>query len=348
MSKMRLTWMSAVLALLCSCTHNPPREPASYKGQYNPEHTQLLKLAAENGLFFQIPESVIRDQPVKTIGDRCRKTEEGDWAEQIYDTLRVIQQNPSLGRKVHAIEFRRGDRPWAEISKDLDGAVQLVLSYSKTESRVRINSLSEIPCATGDMELVGKEMTVTNYEWPTASAIASVLSGVPHRPVVERYNVDKSFMVWLAERMTIFRLTPELAFEKTHTGESLLPVFFAQMSKEIQPGHPAVEFWLHEISQRSRIGQSIMFMGLKKDLYGSIGIQVDSAGKFARKMNGFIDPSYPYLSYKVENNTFAITSLQSLDRCMSGLMSTYRSPMSLMGSFETDPDSFLFPGHHCP
>lgn len=349
MSKLRLTWMSAALLLLVACTHSPPRMPANIKAEFNAEKTRLLRLAADHGVLFQIPESVIRDLPSKSAGDRCRKTENGQWAQQVYSILETFQQFPTYAQKIHVIEFKRGDRAHAEISRDLDGATHLVVSYSKVESRQRIHSLSDIPCSGASMELVGRDMVVTEFEWPDTSMITKVLASLPNRPDVARFRIDPTFLRWLADRMTIFRLTPELAFEKTHLGEPLLPVYFAQMSREIQSPHPAIEFWLHEISQRSRLGQDILFFGLKKDLQGSLGIQVDSAGKFARKMNGFVDPSYPYLSYRVENdNGFNITHLDTLNQCLGELMRTYRSPLASMGSFETDADSFLFPGHHCP
>lgn len=345
-----LTWMSVLMALsLGACSHsNKSRTPANFRGTYNADHTRLLRVAAENGILFQVPDSVIRDLPQKSAGEGCRSNMDGPWSEEIYKTLRILQQNPRLSQRVHVIELRRGDRPQAEISKDLDGAVTLVLSYAKVENRERIHSLSDIPCTNGNMDLVGREMTVSSFEYPNEFNIVSLLSSLPDRPKVDRLSIDTGFLIWLADRMTIFRFSPDLSFEKTHTGQPLLPVYFAQMRNDILQRHNAVEFWMNEISKRSRAAQSLMFFGLKKDLQGTLGVQVDSAGKFSRRMNGLIDPTYPYLSYRVENNTFAITRLQQLDSCLGELMRTYQSPMSVMGTFEMDANSFLFPGHHCP
>lgn len=350
MSKFKLPYAAALFVLLAACTHSPmKRTPALETLSFDTERVQLLRLAAENSLLFQIPDATIRDLPVQFVGDNCRQTGEGPWAQYLYSTLRIIQKNPALAQKIHLIEFQRGDSPRADLSKDLDGAVHLVLSYSKVETRHRINSLSDIPCASGDMTLIGKDKTVATFEWPSVQAITKVLTQASPRPPVERFEIDKSFALWLADRMSILRLTPELSFEKTHLGDPLLPLFFAQISHELHSAHPAVDFWMHEISRRSKLGQSVIFFGLKKEADGLIGIEVESKGKFARKLNGLIDPSYPYLSYRLENQGgFTITPLQDLENCMDKLMASYKSPMSFMGTFETDAESFLFPGHHCP
>jgi hypothetical protein len=340
------------LFLLClaACTSSPIRLPAAKQNAYNVENVRLLKLAANNGILFQMSDAVLRDVPHKAMGDRCRKSTEAVWPEKIYTTLQVFEQNPAFLQKVHTIEFKRGDETKAEISKDLDGAVSLILAYSKKEVRERINSLSDIPCADGDMEMVGRDMSVTMLDWPTSAAISTALSNAADRGTVERFNFDRRFISWLADRATIYRLTPDAAFEKTPTGQPLLPNVMAILSEQLStPGidTAGIDYWLKEISNRSNLGSSVKFFGLKKDLQLHSGIQVDSAGKITRKLAGHADPTYPYLSYRIENNGFIVSTLAELNTCLTNLTSTYRSPLSSMGSFDMDADSFLFPGHQC-
>lgn len=348
-TEIRLLIFAAFVALVAACTSSPTREPQAVKPEYNPVRVALLKTAAQHGLLFQISDAVIRDVPLKDAGEKCRRTSEGPWVEKVYSTLEVLDREPALLEKIHVVEFRRGDAPKAEISKDLDGATTLLISYSKSETRERINTLSDIPCSDGDMSLIGKEMTVTDFKWPVPAEITSVLYGLPDRPQVDRFDFDRRFPAWLADRMAMFRLTPEIAFEKTPTGQPLLVTALARLSEEVttNPNQKALEFWMKEISSRSHLGASVKFFGLTRDLQMSTGLHVDSVGKFARKMNGLSDPTYPYVSYKLESGSYITGSLGQLGSCLNEFMSTYRSPMSSMNMYDMDPDSFLFPGHSC-
>lgn len=333
--------------IVTGCQHSPLRLPSSFsKPVYDAKRVQLLKVAAEHGVFFLIPETVIRDLPVRSAGDKCRKTEEGQWIENVYSTLAVLKQNPALADKIHMIEFKRGDRAQAEVSRDLDGVATLILYYSRIETRDKIRFISDIPCS-GDLEQIGKDLSVTKFEWPTRGAISMLLHAQPERASVERMNIDKRFPIWLAEHMTLFRITPELTFEKTPQGESLLPVALTTLANELPANQDQLEYWLSEISKRSKIGGSVKFFGLKKDLLGSTGLQVDTAGKFVRKMNGYSDPTYPYVSYKVDNGAYVFAGLAELRNCLGELSDTYRSPLSLLTAFDSDPESFMAPGYHC-
>lgn len=349
-SSLRFVFVFVIAALIGACTHSPPRMPQSTPANYNPAHVRLIKMAAENGLFFQISDAVIRDVPSRSAGDQCRRMGEAPWIDQLYATLEVFEKEPRLLSKVHIVEFRRGDKSKAEISKDLDGAVTLVISYAKTETRQRIESLSDIPCSNSNLDMMGKDVVATAFEWPTPAQIAAPMQSLEDRPPVERLNVDRRFLVWLGERLTLFRLTPELAFEKTPNGKSLLPEAFRQWASEVGGGAntDALDYWLREISLKSKLGAGVKFFALKRDNEMSTGIAVDSVGKFARKMSGSADPTAPYLSYKLESGSFVIAGLRELAPCLNELMSTYRSPLSSMTNYELNPESFLFPGHSCP
>ena len=172
---------------------------------------------------------------------------------------------------------------------------------------------------------------------------------MPARPKVERFAVQPDFLVWLANRLTIFRLTPDVAFEKTLDGSSLLPAVTSQMALELASGEDqsALEYWLVEINKRSKIGATLNFFGIHKDANLSRGIAVDSIGVFARKLGGLSDPTYPYITYRANNAGFTIGSLNDLNQCLMDFSGKYRSAISNIGNFDTDPDSFLYPGYSC-
>lgn len=339
------------ISLFAACTGAPKREPQSTLPSYNSERVRLLRLAAENGVLFSIPDSVLRDVPVYSAGDRCRKFSEGPWLEKVYGVMSVFERQPQLLGKIHVIEFRRGDRAGVELSKDLvDNAVTLTVSYAKVVRTQTIETLSDIPCPDGDMSLLKKDVTHTDFEWPDARSIAAALAAAEDRPKVERYDFDRRFLIWLAERMTILRLTPELAFERSPNGQPLIALMLGRLSEDLaQHGAPpSLEYWLKEISERSRMGAGLKFFSVVRDRQLSTGLSVESAGKFARRMNGYSDPTAPFISYKVENGGYVMADLPQLETCLARLTSTYRSPLSSMSNYDMDRDSFMFPGHSCP
>lgn len=345
----RLCFGLLALLILNACGHKDLRQPASVEPTYNPEKVRLLRQAADAGILIQIPDSVLRDIPGRQVGEKCRTTEESPWTRQLFAVLEIFDKQPGLRDRVHVIEFRRGDQPTAEISKDLDGAVTLVVSYVKVETREKIENVDDIPCSQGDADLIGKELTVTSFAWPQNNQLANALRGLDSRPTVDRFQFDRKFVIWLADHLAFFRLTPDLAFEKTPTGEPLLPYVMTELSRQVSTGATVahVAYWYREISLKSKLGGGVKFFGLKRDLSLSHGLQVDSAGQFARKMNGFHDPTYPYLSYRVDNNAYSMVGLGQLNSCLQKLMDIYRSPLSSMTTFELDPGSFMYPGHHC-
>lgn len=342
--------VAALVALLGSCTTISNRLPASNAAiAYNPQHVKLLRTAAEHGVLFQIADSVLRDIPSRSAGDKCRKSGDAPWADKVFEVLGAMNADPSLFDKAHIVEFRRGDRADVEVNKDLDGATYLSVLYTKTESREQIRQLGDIPCAAQDMGLLGKEVTAVRFDWPAVERIAAVLREMPARPDVERLTFDRRFPIFLADQLSLFRLTPELAFEKAPDGSALLVQAFKKYADElaVTPQLPHVQYWAREISAKSKLGTSVKFFGLKKDNGMSRGIQVDSPGSFARKMSGTADPTYLYVSYRNENGGISMASLADLNSCLAKLSDVYRSPLALMTSYDLEPESFLYPGHHC-
>lgn len=346
----RILFAAFAASLFVACSHTEIRMPAAAEAPtYNPQRVKLLKTAAENGILFQIPDSAIRDVPVRQLGERCRRAGESQWAENLYGILDIIDRNPAYSNKIHVIEFKRGDQPKVEISKDLDGATYLTVMYSKIETREKANTLEDIPCAESDMSLLGKDVTVTSFVWPTRERISSFLGDLQDRPSTDRFNFDRQFITWLASQMTIFRLSPEIAFEKTPAGQPLLAYAMSQFSNQMANGkrYPELEFWMREISLRSTQGKMAKFFGLRRDTSLAHGLQVDTLGEFVRSLNGFSDPSYPYVSYKLENGEYQMAGLDQLNQCLGGLTSIYRSPVASMTNYNREPASFMSPGHQC-
>lgn len=335
---------------LISCTTISNRLPAASSAPpYDSAHLKLLKNAAEHGVLFQISDAVVRDVPIRQVGEKCRKAGESAWSEKVFAVLQTMNSEAGLYDKVHIVEFKRGDQPGVEINKDLDGTSYLSVSYAKVESREPIRQMGDIPCAEQSMDLLGKDVTVIRYDWPANELIASALRDLPERADVERFRFDHRFTMFLADHMTVFRLTPELAFEKTPDGSPLITQAFKKYADELaaNPPLPHMSYWMREISAKSKLGSNLKFFGLKKDLGLSRGIQVDSAGTFARKLSGMADPTYLYVSYRTENGGVSLSSLSDLNSCLGKLSDIYRSPLALMTSYDLEPESFLYPGHHC-
>lgn len=345
-------FLAVVTVAATACQHSMIREPQAVVASYDTERVEILKSAVESGLYLVVPDAVMRDIPARQVGDKCRRTEESPWMEKAYSVLGLFHRQPELYTKVHFVEFRRGDRPGVDISNDLDGARYLVINYAKVQKRRTVNTLAEIPCADGEMDLIGKEMMVTEFEWPNSMQIVSVLEAQPTRALVPRLAFDRKFLVWLAERLTVFRFSQELVFEKNAKGDPLLVEGLHQMSKELESNPQqlrALEFWLKEINDRSRQGGFIKFFALKRDLKLSTGLQVDSAGNFkhSRKMQGYADPTYPFLSYRTDNGAFVFTGLPQLESCLQRLQRTYLGSSRSPTRYDTDADAFMHPGYFC-
>ena len=335
---------------LTACQQSPKREPQSIAYSYDVGQVKLLRAAVENGVYFIVTDAVMRDVPAKQMGDRCRKSEDSPWLEYTYETLQTFYRRPELYSRVHFIEYRRGDAPGVEVSNDLDGARHLIVSYTKLEKRKILNSLTELPCESGDFDAVGKELVMTSFEWPTQAQVAGALAALDPRARVTRLEFNPKFLLWLADRMTFFRFSQELVFEKNAVGEPLLVASFEQYAKELATNNgklPAVEFWLREISDRSRQGHVLKFFGFKRDLQLSTGIQVDSTGSFSRKLNGYADPTYPYASYRTENGLYLYSNLKQLNNCLLDFQKQYLGSSRKPARLETDRDSFLYPGYFC-
>lgn len=345
-------WLSfiVILILFSACSLAPLRQPASSSDVYNTHNTQLLRLAAQYGILFMLPDNIFKEVPSSQTSEQCKKYGQPIWEHKIYDLLETFAGQPKLFEKFHVIEFRRADVPKAEITEDLDGTTYLVLNYSKGEERRKVQGPQDSPCKdTGNFSLESTLIS-TVYKWPTDDQILPLLNMQKNKKNLPRFSFNTDFFKYLAERQTILRLTSDLAFEKTPEGNAFLPAAIANLSQEImdqQKQYPYLDFWFSEITAKSNIGRNLKFFAIKRDPNQAHGIQVDSAGKYARKINGTPDMPYPYVSYRIEQGRFQMTSIEQLNTCLEKLYSIYLNPVRRMASIEIDADSFLYPGHHC-
>lgn len=334
---------------LVGCFSKPVdiRVPAS-TSVYNSEKVELLKKAADAGILFQISDSALRDVPSRQVTERCRKVDEAMWSEKFYETMRLITSKPQYSKKLHVIEFKRGDSAKVEISKDLDGVTYFQLAYGKVETRESVKRADDLPCADRPVDLVGKDLVTVEYNWPTREQQLEALDKAPDKPDSDRFKFDHTFIRFLAEKQTVFRLNSDIAFEKSAAGHNLLRAFMTKMSQDIKENspHDDFDFWSHELSVKSKQSTNLKFFTLKRDIGLAHGIQVDSGGKFARKINGFSEPTYFYMSYRAENGAFFLPSLKELNQCLHEL-SSIAGTADYKNTFDMDPDSFLYPGHHC-
>jgi hypothetical protein len=348
---MRRVWFG--IAVFCSamvmigCVSTTLRLPASFKPKYNSKVVISLKSAALNGVLFQVSDSVFRDVPGKQI-EHCRKSEAPNWSTEFISFLDLMDHNPQYYNKFYIVDFKRGDKAKAEITKDIDGLSYLNITYAKRESREKITMSTNLPCADSNSDYIDKDLVSTFIDWPSADEINTVLKEAPNKPKIERFQFNTDFLVFLAERQTILKINPEVAFERSYHGDYLLSTWLEKMSQEIKdPGADLdfINYWLKEISSRSNQAKVIQFFGLHPESAASYGVQVDTAGKLTRKLNSYQEPTYLFMSYQEKDGEYIYPTLKDLNVCLQNLLGTYRNPMSMGMTYESDEDSFLAPGY---
>jgi hypothetical protein len=345
---MRRSFAAALVfcsVVFLGCASSTLRLPASFKPSYNSKIVTSLKTAALNGVLFQVQDSVFRDVPVRQV-DRCRKTEAPTWTAQFIGLLDLMDHNPQYYNKFYIVDFKRGDHAKAEITKDIDGLTYLSLTYAKKENREKVSTLTDIPCGDSAAGLLGKDLVTTSIDWPGIDEISKVLKEAGERPKIERFQFNTDFLVYLAERQTVLKINPEVAFERTFQGDYFLAGWLEKKAQELKT--PAdldfINYWLKEISSRSNQAKSIQFLGLHSETRVSYGVQVDSVGKFNRRINNYQEPTYIFMSYREKNGDYLSSNLKDLNKCLQTLLGSYRS----MGvGFDSDGDSFLAPGYSC-
>lgn len=338
-----------LLLLTTACVNTPIRLPASFKPRYDGNIVTALHSAAINGILFQFNDSVFRDVAFQQV-DRCRKTETPEWSKTFLQLLDTLNKNPQYYMKFHMVEFKRGDHAKAEIVKDIDGLSTLTISYAKKEVRDHVTASTVMPCGDSVSDNLGKEIVTATVEWPTQADLVSVLDSAAAKSKIARFDFNTDFLAYLADRQTILKINPEVAFERTFEGNYFLKGWLQEMAEELKDPKTNLDFlnyWLKEISLKSSQAHQIEFFGLHPENPVSYGIEIDSAGKFARKINNLQDPTYVFMSYGQTNGDYVYDGLQDLNDCLRQLTGIYTNPLEMGGSLESDPDGFLAPGYSC-
>lgn len=327
--------------ILLSCQSTPDRLPANQNFTYDMQKVSLLKWAAHNRILVQIHDKSFQHVTRSTVDASCGTLGEPAWSELITLALQTLQQESKKSAlAVHVIDIRPGLEPVVDSSQDLDGLTYLNLEYAeKSESRT-ITDIHQIPCENRTPTMIGQIRTDLSFQLPKASQIQAHLKKMKPSKTPERWQFKTQFLEALAERLTIFKLTPDVSFEKSFDGQSLIVHFMAKMNEEIKTGWPqTLSYWLNEINQRSHSGSYLNLFSLHSDKGMSYGI-----GTF----DGSQGVAYPFLSYKIDAGRFLLTDLKQLDRCLNDLTMRYRRSLASIGSdISTAPQSFLAPGFSC-
>lgn len=330
--------------IICGCSSNILRLPASSKIKYDPERVRLLTEMAEQGVLFQIDDDIMKDVPNVQISEFCNYVDDITWGEQFYSILKIFDRNPNLYKKIHVIHLRRGDEPKVEIEKDWDGASHLVLNYQKIQTREPNTNEWRRKCESfGEQR---DQVTITKMQWPEFDQIADYLSKQPDKTKVPRFSFDTKILIYLAQRLTVFRLSPALAAEKSLDETVILPEVLNRLSSDVKEDKgktvkfESVDAWLYEIDNKSRLGKHIKFFtSLQSQSLGS-GIGIEGAERnLASSMNQSLAATYLHVSYRSRGGKYEYSSMKDLDSCLKKF-----NPPS---HFSTKPERFMYPGHSC-
>ena len=326
--------------LLSACQSHHPRTPSSETSSFDPKKVALLKWAAKNKVLFQIDENSFQHISSSSIDSTCTKLSTPAWSETILSSLENLRKLSNSKVNVHILDIKMGSEPAASVTQDLDGLTYLTLQYAEKTKSEKIHSLKDIPCDKKDAQFIGQNRIDKFYVMPNASQIRTALASVKDGKTPERWSFNPEFLSLLAENMTLFRLTPDVSFEKSFDGKSLLSHFLNQQAQKISTSKTeALHYWLSEINQRSHSGSYLNLFTLKSDKNLTTGITThqNSSGV-----------AYPFMSYKIEDGQFLISDLSKLERCLNELKMRYRRSLASIGSdLSTHSDNFLYPGYTC-
>jgi hypothetical protein len=332
-------------ALLCSCSTNLLRLPASSRSTYDGERVRLLQDLAKQGILFQIDDDVVKDVPRAEISEYCNYADDVSWGDQFFNILKVFDRNPALYKKIHVIHLRRGDTPTVEISREWDKAAYLILSYQKVQKREANSDDWRRKCESfGEQR---DQVTLTQMQWPSHDDISNFLMKQPDKEEVPRFTFDTRILSHLAQRLSIFKLTPSLAAEKSLHEVVILPEVLNRLSEEVRiekgksvQRFEAVDYWLSEIDRGSRLGKHLKFFTVLQAQSLARGIGVDGAERnLASTLNQQFATTYLYISYRSRGGEYQYSSLNDLNRCLDA----FKPP----GHFSTKPEKFMYPGHNC-
>ncbi|MBS1969404.1 MAG: hypothetical protein JSU04_03820 [Bdellovibrionales bacterium] len=338
------------ICFAAGCVSSNIRLPASFKPKYNNSTVELLKAAAKNGIVFQVSDTVFRDVPARQV-DRCRKADAPTWSAMLTDLLTMLKEKDKEAyyNKFHIVDIKRGDKARAEISEDLSHVTYLTITYAKRETREKMTSTTTVPCYDSGTDYEGKDLITTNIDWPNIEEMKLALKQAPNKKDVPSFQFNTDFLTFLAERQAILKIGPEVPYAKSKDAEPYLKLWLEKMATEIKEPNNIeyISYWLKEINTHSRQASSIQFFGLYREGDAAHGVQVDTVGKYSRKLNSYQEPTYMFMSYGEVGGDTVTDDLKDLNACLRTLTGIYSNPLAMGTQLEADGDSFLSPGYSC-
>ena len=357
MTQKRILLFNLVFASFISiygCVSQDLRLPATAGEVYkNTDLQQSLMMAAQNNILFVVSPEALTDLEKTEVDLKCRSFENPFWSEKLSVYLNFMRQHPEWYSRFHVLEIKKGDQAQVQMQKDLDGASVLSIQYVMTEVRGKVSYKTQLPCEGRLAESIGKDIIKTNFEFPTTEAFAKLLSDSPDRARIDRFQFANDFLMYLAERGTIFKFGHEQSFEKNSKGQHIMAMALNQMAAEVNSKNMGyLNLWLKKINQNSRQAELIQMFGLVNDNEIKAGVRVDSQGEFARKTMGQPDLTYLYMTFKLDGDDVKVTSLDGFNRCLQAqakdlnpdLLGNFRNPA---GKGDEARDSYLSPGFNC-
>ncbi len=330
-----------LLGFLFGCASGFLRMPASVTLNYDNEHVRLLTAAAQEGILFQFDDEFLKDVPSAQISEICNYSQVEEWGSQFYSILRMFDRDPEFFKKIHIIQFKRGDKPAADITRELDGTSYLILTYQKIQKRENISDEWRRKC--DGFSASRDQVILTKMDWPSSDEIQKALQKLPSKSEIPRFTFDRSFLVFLAQRKTVLRIPPSLTAEKSFpTMAPVLPQILNQLAQQSRAArYKYLDYYLQEIDQKSRLGSQIKFFSILQDQRLDRGLSLDSVSRSV--VSSIAQPltsTFLFISYRSRGGEYEYSSLQDLDQCLKTF-----NPVSSEISYKSE--RFLHPGFSC-
>ncbi len=303
------------------CVSSTLRFPSSTDEIYGYKHLkQNLLLAAQNNVLFHIPEETLFETEKNEIDARCKEVQKPFWTEKLSVYLNMMQTNPEWFSRFHVIEIKKGDTPKVVLENDLDGAAILSIQYGKVESRGIVNLKTNMPCGKGRIaEYLGKEITKTQFDFPSVPDVRKILSSAGTRKTVKRFDFSNQFISYLAERGFILKFNHEISFEKNTMNKFVFVEVLNKLSRELgkRKDNKHVNLWMKILNDARKSDEIIQMFSLENQK------QLKSGLKFSVNENHTESESYPYLymSYNVDNEVITASNMTDLNECLAQIPS---------------------------
>ncbi len=341
-----------------SCVTNELRMPSSTNEVYkNSEMRQALLLAANNKILFHLPKETLIDAEKKEVDMKCRQFEEPIWSEKLSMYLNAFRSQPELLTKFHVLELKKGDSAQVTLQQDMDKSTVLTISYVKVESQGKIGMSTRLPCSSSLAEYIGRDITVTTFEFPRVSELEAKLYDAPERIDSPRFSFKSDFLSFLAQRGAIFKFNHELSFEKLPNGQFVMAQLLNSYADEVKDfdeknrNKSHLNFWMKKINENSNQAGLVQFFGIENDKNLKAGVKVESDREINRRIssasNGVMDLTYVFSSYNADGGDLNFITLNQVNSCLEQMtskmtLSLFRTPAS------AERASYLNPGFSCP